>query len=101
MSDTITVIYEQGVLRPLLPLSLPENARIQVRIVRPQAHTTKALVEKQRVYDALMSAGLIERHSSADSGNSISEQELAEAARVLGMAGPISDVIMAERAESY
>ncbi|MFZ2359248.1 MAG: antitoxin AF2212-like protein [Anaerolineae bacterium] len=101
MSETIIVIYEQGVLRPLLPLALPENARIQVRIVRPRARTIKASVERQHVYEALLDAGLIERHSATDPGKAVSDQEVSEAARVLGMAGPISDDIMAERAESY
>ena len=101
MNDTITVIYEQGVLRPLMPLSLPENSRIQVRIVRPRAQTAKVSVDRQRVYEALLDAGLIERHSTAAPGVSISEQELAAAAKTLGMAGPISNMIMAERADSY
>lgn len=42
MNDTITVIYEHGVLRPVLLLPLSENARVQVRIVRPHPKGTRA-----------------------------------------------------------
>jgi predicted DNA-binding antitoxin AbrB/MazE fold protein len=41
MSTTFTAIYEQGILRPLLPLSLPEHARVEVRIVPQSARTKK------------------------------------------------------------
>lgn len=33
MSVTLPVIYEQGILRPLAPLTLPESSRITVQIV--------------------------------------------------------------------
>jgi predicted DNA-binding antitoxin AbrB/MazE fold protein len=32
MSQTITAVYEDGVLRPLLPLSLPNKTRVRVQI---------------------------------------------------------------------
>ena len=32
MERSITVIYEDGVLRPLIPLALPEHSRVRVRI---------------------------------------------------------------------
>ena len=34
MSTTLTATYEGGVLRPLTPLSLPEHAASQVKIVK-------------------------------------------------------------------
>ena len=101
MSETFTVIYEHGVLRPLMPLPLPENARIQVRIVRPSARTGKAQPDRQRVLEALLDAGLIRPTTATDPIESVSDQELAKAAKALGMAGPISELIMAERAEAF
>lgn len=101
MTDTILVVYEHGVLRPLLPLPLPENTRMQVRIVHPRIRTIHAPVARQRVYEALVDAGLIRPPLDGDLSEPVSEQELVEAAEVLGTAGPISEVIMAERAESY
>lgn len=32
MNTTVTAIYENGILRLLVPLSVPEHARVQVRI---------------------------------------------------------------------
>ena len=32
MNTTVTAIYENGILRLLAPLSVPEHARVQVRI---------------------------------------------------------------------
>lgn len=84
MSETIAVNYAQGVLRPLAPLALPENARVQ-----------------QSVYEALMDAGLIRPQATADSGMPVLEQELIAAAKALGVAGSLSELIIAERDESF
>ncbi len=101
MSTTFTAIYEQGILRPLLPLSLPERARVEVRIVPRSARAKKAPTDQQHVYEALMDAGLIKAQTSAEFVPPISEADLAAAADALAAAGPISDLIIAERAESY
>jgi len=101
MSETFTAIYEQGVLRPLAPILLPEHARVQVRIVSPRAAAETARVERERVYEALTDAGLLRSQPIPDFVPSISETELAAAAEALALAGPISVLIIAERTESY
>jgi len=101
MSTTFTAIYEQGILRPLLPLSLPEHARVEVRIVPQSARTKKTPVDRQYVYEVLMDAGLVKAQTPADHMAPISEADLAAAADALAAAGPISEMIIAERAESY
>jgi predicted DNA-binding antitoxin AbrB/MazE fold protein len=35
MSQTITAVYENGVLRPLTPLNLPNRARVRLQIESP------------------------------------------------------------------
>ena len=35
MSETVTAVYEKGVLRPLTPLALPESTRVQLQIIDP------------------------------------------------------------------
>ncbi len=37
MTTTISAVYENGVLRPLAPLSLPEGQRVQVTVAREEA----------------------------------------------------------------
>ena len=101
MSTTFTAIYEQGILRPLLPLSLPEHR------ARRSAHRSavcshqKTPVDRQYVYEVLMDAGLVKAQTPADHIAPISEADLAAAADALAAAGPISEMIIAERAESY
>lgn len=44
MQDSVPAIYEGGLLRPLVPLALPEGAEVALRIV-PPAHV--ANVERE------------------------------------------------------
>jgi predicted DNA-binding antitoxin AbrB/MazE fold protein len=93
MSETITVIYERGVLRPLKPLALPESTRVEIQIVsQPSAGQ-----EKDRVRQALLDAGIIQRRTLIKPLQPVSEELLAEAASALAEAGPLSDLIITER----
>lgn len=91
MSETITAIYEQGILRPLLPLSIPEHTRVQIQIVIP------AKDAKRQVRQALLDAGIIQPHSPTEVIPPVSEKQLAATANALAMAGPLSDLIIEER----
>jgi predicted DNA-binding antitoxin AbrB/MazE fold protein len=93
MTETITVIYEKGVLRPLEPLSLPERSRVEIQIVsRPPA-----VQEKARVHQALLEAGVIRPRTLAEPIEPISETLLAEAASALAQAGSLSELIIEQR----
>ncbi len=94
MSDSITVIYEGGILRPLQPLALPEHARLEVRIVRRRG---RASDERQQAYDALQAAGVINAQPLAEALTVVSDEELAVAAKALATAGPLSELVIAER----
>lgn len=96
MNDTITVVYENGVLRPLTPLSLPEHTRIEIQIVE-QANTATA--EREQVRQVLLAAGIIRFQTMTEPVQPVSETALAAAAQSLGQAGPLSDLIIAEREE--
>jgi predicted DNA-binding antitoxin AbrB/MazE fold protein len=97
MSETVTAIYEQGVLRPLTPLDLPEHEEVQIQIITPRPHTKTT--EKQRARQVLLAAGVIRPHPTIKQEQPISESRLASAARSLAKAGPLSDVIITERDE--
>jgi predicted DNA-binding antitoxin AbrB/MazE fold protein len=94
MSETITVVYEQGVLRPLTPLSLPEHARVEIQIIMPDEIVGD---ERQQVRQVLIEAGVIRAKPDEASIVPVSETELAAAAAALGQAGPLSALIIAER----
>ena len=95
MTETIAAICEQGVLRPLTPLSLPEHTRVQIQIV---VQTSAAHRDaRQLVRQALLEAGVIQPRPPADPVQVVSEARLAEAANALAVAGPLSELIIADR----
>jgi predicted DNA-binding antitoxin AbrB/MazE fold protein len=101
MNTTFTAIYEQGVLRPLRPLALPEHTHVEVRIVPRPTRAKQAPVDREDIYAALLDAGLVKAQTPTELVPAISEADLAAAATDLAAAGPISELIIAERAESY
>ncbi|GAB4409894.1 MAG: hypothetical protein Fur0044_03550 [Anaerolineae bacterium] len=94
MSGTITAIYEQGVLRPLTPLALPEYTQVQLQIIEPDFNIE---AERQRVRQVLIEAGVIRPRPVVEPVQPIAETTLAAVAEVLGKVGPLSELIMAER----
>ena len=78
MSETITAIYEKGMLRPLLPLSLPEHTQVQIQIITPAKDT-----KRRRVHQALLDAGIIQPHPPAQAVPLVSEEQLAVTACLL------------------
>ncbi len=53
MSQHIEAIYEDGVLKPLQPLQLPEHQRVKVTIDEMPESPEDALKAWQRVYEGL------------------------------------------------
>jgi len=94
MSETIAAVYEQGVLRPLQPLELPDHARVQVKIITQPSRAQK---ERRRVQRALLNAGVISPRTPAGSIPQVSETQMDAASRSLAAAGPLSELIIAER----
>ena len=85
MSETITAIYEKGVLRPIQRLTLPEHTRVDLRIV---ARYESDADERQKVRQALLDAGVIQPHPTVNTLPMVTDAELAAAAQALGAAGP-------------
>ncbi len=94
MKETVAAVYEQGMLRLLTPLSLPERTRVQIKIVAELPSTDE---ERQRVRQALLEAGVIRPHSQIESVQPVDEAELAAVAKRLASAGSLSQLIIAER----
>jgi predicted DNA-binding antitoxin AbrB/MazE fold protein len=93
MNGNIAVIYEKGVLRPLRPLDLPERTQLEIRIVET---TDDEMTDAEKAYQVLLQAGLI-RPSSSVEIEPIPESERLQAADAYGQAGPLSELIIAER----
>lgn len=96
MNGNIAVVYEQGVLRPLQPLDMPEHTKLEIRIVNAfDKETTNA----DKAYQVLCQGGLVQPALLVHV-DPIPESELQRVADAFGQAGPLSDVIIAERDEA-
>ena len=96
MEQTVTAIYENGILRPLDPLDLPEHARVQLSITALPPPVA-AEVHRHQVRAVLIAAGLALPESAAQPVQPLSEQEREELARRLPVGRPLSEIIIEER----
>lgn len=99
MSQTITAVYENGVLKPLTPLTLPEHAQVEldIRAIAAPAHAT---AQREQVRQALANAGVLAiLPPSPSDPQPMSAQERAVLAQQLADAGvsPLSTLILDER----
>src|SRR3989304_3061405 len=97
MLDMITAIYENGVLRPITPLALPEHSRVQIQTEVPPAVDSPA-EHRRRVHEVLVAAGLsLPRLPDLPEAKPLSAERREELAHILAASGPLSKVIMGER----
>jgi predicted DNA-binding antitoxin AbrB/MazE fold protein len=94
MSEKVVAIYEQGVLRPLEPLHLPECTRVQIQVITSPFGDEG---EYDRVRQALLRAGIIRPRLPEADVQPVSEAQLVAAGNALAQAGPLSEIIIAER----
>ncbi len=125
MTEMITAIYENGVLRPLKPLRLKEQQRVKVQVIAEETQERslqrkivlewlnnedlfeiwddESLDEKEVILNDLLAAGVIEEHPWADVADEdpLSPHERAELAQLLGNVPgkPLSEIIIDERGE--
>jgi predicted DNA-binding antitoxin AbrB/MazE fold protein len=95
MNETITAIYENGVLRPITPLDLPEHTEVQVSIKTPAATGTEA--HRRHVIDVLAAAGLVLPALAPPPTPPLSEEERNDLARRIPAGRPLSEIIIEER----
>ena len=93
MSTEATAIYENGVLRLLTPITLPEQARVRLAILGEEEPGS----ELRRAEAALIAAGLVKPASAQAEHRTVSRARRAELARIYAAGGPLSEVIIAER----
>jgi predicted DNA-binding antitoxin AbrB/MazE fold protein len=93
MSTQATAIYEDGILRLLTPVSLPERARVRIQILTEEELED----DMQRAEAALIAAGLVKPANPPAEVRTVSQARRAELARLYAAGGPLSEVIIAER----
>lgn len=102
MSQTITAIYADGVLRPLAPLALPEQTQVEL-VLRPASELTACNEERRQFIEALALAGLLANTPALFPfpDEPLSEEEQEELGRVLAGEKPLSEIIIEERQEGW
>jgi predicted DNA-binding antitoxin AbrB/MazE fold protein len=100
MLDLITAIYENGVLRPIMPLALPEHSRVQIQIQAPPAVDSPA-EHRRRVHEVLVAAGLnLPRPPVPPDVKPLSAERREELAQRFATDQPMADLIREEREEA-
>ena len=103
MSQTITAIYADGVLRPLAPLELENQTQVELE-VRPIRNMESAnYEERKQIIEAMAKAGLLANTPalSFSSDEIISEEEEEELAQMFTGEKPLSEIIIEERQEGW
>ncbi|MBA3944101.1 MAG: antitoxin family protein [Herpetosiphonaceae bacterium] len=96
MATTISAIYEDGVLRLLVPLSLPEHTQVEVTVDVPATATFRD--SRERIRAALVAGGLSRAQSEPWAGPPpLSTEERASLAQQVGPGRPLSEIINEER----
>ncbi len=95
MTTTITAIYEQGVLRPLTPLALPERAQVQVQIITSTPDDARRL-EWERLTQACRAAGLTSPANVVIT-SLVPPERREELMRLTGNGKPLSEIVIENR----
>lgn len=95
MSQNIQAIYENGVLRPLAPLDLPENSvvEIDVRDVKENGEKTHS----DKVSEVLRRAGLSSPLNIKVPDVKLSDDERRKLSELFSVGKPLSEIILEER----
>ena len=96
MSQSVIAVYEQGILRPLEPLSLHEKQRVRI-----QVDLEKQIDSVETVFQFLISIGWLTQPSGQSKIKPIPITERNRVADILGQAAkkPVSKMIIEDRGE--
>jgi len=98
MNSTVIAVYEKGVLRPLAPLALPEQARVQIHI-QPIV-SAEAAAHRRQVRETLVVAGLsLPAPDTPPPSGLLSAERRDELAHLFSAGRPLSELIIEEREE--
>lgn len=94
MSETITAVYSNGVLRPQNPLPLKDGQTVRIQVL-----TDEATSSTEEVIQSLVAAGLITPPPRHNDVEPVSEEARRELAQRLGQfpGKPLSEIIIEER----
>ena len=95
--QNITAIYQNGVLRPLVSLDLPENSEVEldVKVVERKENSRQAIGEM------LVQKGLSRRKEKVEPKQNLSPEERARLAEIFSAPQPLGEIISEDREERF
>ena len=92
MSETITAVYSNGVLRPQNPLSLTDGQTVRIQVLEEAD-------EAEQIIQSLVAAGLVTPPPHRGDVESVSEEAWRELTQRLEASPgkPLSEIIIEER----
>jgi predicted DNA-binding antitoxin AbrB/MazE fold protein len=97
VNQTIKAFYENGVLRPLTPLALPDRTEVQITVEAASARPD-AEAHRRQVDAALLAAGLMLPRLAADPPHRpLTDAERDALSRHIPAGRPLSELILEER----
>lgn len=95
--QTVNAIYQNGVLRPLGSLDLPENSEVELDI---------KIIDKKRdsrdaIGDLLVRKGLSLPKKTSETKQTLSDEERKRLADVFSAAQPLGELINEDREETF
>lgn len=95
--QTVTAIYQNGVLRPLGSLDLPENSEVElnVKIVENNRNSQAAIAE------LLVQKGLSRRKKETEPKQNLSREERERLAKVFSASQTLGELISEDREERF
>lgn len=97
MGQTLTAIYSNGVLRPLVALDLPENAEVELDlkvIEKPQP-------SREAIGQLLVQKGLSLRKKANKSKQNLSAEERERLAKLFSAPQPLGELRNEDREERF
>ncbi len=109
MSRIITAIYADGVLRPLIPLELPEQTEVEIEVKAisktngESLSTISAMGERTRIHRILVESGVVPDTGlwQVEPVMPISPEEEEELGRAFAIGKPLSEIIIEDREERF
>jgi predicted DNA-binding antitoxin AbrB/MazE fold protein len=94
MPEIITAVYENGVLRPLNPLSLQEHQTVRIQVV-----TEEPAMDAKQIIQSLVASGLVSPPPHRGEVEPVSEEAWCELTQRLEASPcrPLSEIIIEER----
>ena len=95
--QTVTAIYQNGVLRPLVTLDLPENSEVElnVKIIESKQDSRAAISE------LLVQKGLSQPKKRTEPKQNLSPEERERLAKVFSAPQPLGKLISEDREERF